>query len=343
MTEPKRRHLSDGAVEAMRADIASNRASGDVHKDIHIADNYVERALDEIAWLRWREGELELTISGKTFSDANDVRVAELEHSLADAMEQIEAIQGSNATHMAREAELEGESRDLQLKYEMALADGARHAKDDDLQAQLDRATKRTDELEEAALIALDRIAQVDTSLPLYVVAARNVLSHVLSDERRDEIITQIGILQAQLDRATSHAARTCLVCRGYAQAGPDDVKGEHHINCTHADRERELQSTIDGLKKPKPISSAPGNFTTVIIVHEGEFRLAYYSEANGAWLDQDPAMTYLSQPIEFWALPPLPDQSGEEPVPCDHCGVGPNQESDEDEQCPVCGKGDDR
>ena len=38
-----------------------------------------------------------------------EARVAELEHSLSDAMEQIEAIQGSNATHMARVAELESE------------------------------------------------------------------------------------------------------------------------------------------------------------------------------------------------------------------------------------------
>ncbi len=34
-------------------------------------------------------------------------RVVELEHSLSDAMEQIAAIQGSNAVHMGRAAELE--------------------------------------------------------------------------------------------------------------------------------------------------------------------------------------------------------------------------------------------
>ena len=170
MTEPKRRHLSDGAIAAMREDIASNRAGGQVH----VADDYVEKALDEIAWLRWRESELQLTISGKTFYDPTDVRVVELTGKalaydldqagiesrtaeavelvvlrarelelesrsndwavragaadreriksearvavlklrLADAMEQIEAIQGSNATHMASVAKLEGRLAD---------------------------------------------------------------------------------------------------------------------------------------------------------------------------------------------------------------------------------------
>ncbi len=51
----KQRHLSDGAVDSLRSDIASNRAGN--HE--RYSDDYVERALDEIAWFREREAELE--------------------------------------------------------------------------------------------------------------------------------------------------------------------------------------------------------------------------------------------------------------------------------------------
>lgn len=61
--------LSDGAIQALRADLAEAKAG----EPMTLAWGYVSKALDEIEWLRGRE--------------------AELEHSLADAMKQIEALQ----------------------------------------------------------------------------------------------------------------------------------------------------------------------------------------------------------------------------------------------------------
>ncbi len=57
-------------------------------------------------------------------------REAELDHSVADAMEQIEAIQGTSQVHIDRVADLGRELRILQLKYDSALADVARNASD---------------------------------------------------------------------------------------------------------------------------------------------------------------------------------------------------------------------
>lgn len=89
MTEPKIRRipcLSDGALQVLRADVLGAQ----IGMPMVLAWDHVYNALDEIARLRERE--------------------AEIEHSVADAMEQIEALQGSNATHMARVDELEGKA-----------------------------------------------------------------------------------------------------------------------------------------------------------------------------------------------------------------------------------------
>jgi hypothetical protein len=58
----KQVHLSDGAVEAIRTDLAHNRVAARSQK-VHISDEYVERALDEIAWLREREVKLQQALN----------------------------------------------------------------------------------------------------------------------------------------------------------------------------------------------------------------------------------------------------------------------------------------
>lgn len=105
--------LSDGAMAAIREDL----------KDMSPGEaKYIAKALEEIEWLRERERNLagkaiayDLDQAGIESRAAEAVelvelraKVAEFEHSIADAMEQIEAIQGSNATHMASVAKLEG-------------------------------------------------------------------------------------------------------------------------------------------------------------------------------------------------------------------------------------------
>ncbi len=133
--EPKQRHVSDGAMEAMRADIASNRA-GDCSEAVRIGDNYIERALDEIAWLRWREGELELAISGKTFFDPTDARVVELEDKcriaeyelaqqaivLEDVTGRADAADARAAEQRMRAEEAEGKFAALREDHAMLLA-----------------------------------------------------------------------------------------------------------------------------------------------------------------------------------------------------------------------------
>ena len=55
MTEPPQRHLSDGAIASLREDLAEAKDG----EPMVLAWGYVAKALDEIAWLRAREAELE--------------------------------------------------------------------------------------------------------------------------------------------------------------------------------------------------------------------------------------------------------------------------------------------
>ncbi len=59
-----------------------------------LAWNYVLKALEEIEWLRARELELQLTISGKTFCDPTDVRVVELEEENAQLRARLAFLDG---------------------------------------------------------------------------------------------------------------------------------------------------------------------------------------------------------------------------------------------------------
>lgn len=66
--------------------------------------------MDDLQYLREKGESMRAAMGDATFADALlrlVGRVEGLEHSLSDAMEQIEAIQGSNAVRMARVKELE--------------------------------------------------------------------------------------------------------------------------------------------------------------------------------------------------------------------------------------------
>ncbi len=75
--------------------------------------------------------------------------------------------------------------------------------------------------------------------------------------------------------------------------------------------------------------------------VTDGSY-LGGYERVSNYWhwryLDEESLVAGDSGQGYGWAAKPV-----EGLVPCDHCGVRPNQESDADEQCSMCGKGDDR
>ncbi len=75
--------------------------------------------------------------------------------------------------------------------------------------------------------------------------------------------------------------------------------------------------------------------------VTDGSY-LGGYERVSNFWcwryLDEETLVAGDSGQGYGWAAKPV-----EGLVPCDHCGVRPNQASDADEQCPVCGKGNDR
>ncbi len=75
--------------------------------------------------------------------------------------------------------------------------------------------------------------------------------------------------------------------------------------------------------------------------VTDGSF-LGGYQRVSNFWtwryLDEEFQLAGESGQGYGWKAEPV-----DEPEPCDHCGLLPNQQSDADEQCRVCGKGDDR
>ena len=75
--------------------------------------------MDDLQYLREKGESMRAAMGDATFADALlrlVDRVAGLDHSLSDAMEQIEAIQGSNAVHMARVKELEAKLEQVEVK-----------------------------------------------------------------------------------------------------------------------------------------------------------------------------------------------------------------------------------
>lgn len=109
-------------------------------------------------------------------------KCGELEHSLSDAMEQIEAIQGSSAVHMAKVAELE-EQRDLLQGQVSVLADGS-YVKSSDKERRILK--RLVAELEDK----LTRVAAQNTSYYVDLLSKCNIITE----------------LQTQLDRDLSRA-----------------------------------------------------------------------------------------------------------------------------------------
>ena len=100
----------DKAVRGMISEVASEQA-----QRARTAETRVAVLEDANKMLRGENMRLSVSVrttdddaaASRTKADDALARVSELEHSLADAMEQIAAIQGSNAVHMARVEALE--------------------------------------------------------------------------------------------------------------------------------------------------------------------------------------------------------------------------------------------
>jgi hypothetical protein len=67
-----------------------------------------------VSWMGYEKPDEAVVMDNSLVSRLQE-RVVELEHSLSDAMEQIAAIQGTNAVHMERVAELEGDVARLEV------------------------------------------------------------------------------------------------------------------------------------------------------------------------------------------------------------------------------------
>ncbi len=231
--------LSDGAIAALREDLLEAK----IGVPMVLAWDYVYKALDEIARLRAREVELQLTISGKTFYDPTDARVAKLETRL-------ESVKAKATDLLVAATEVSG--REIQrLKEEL-------------------RAAK------------------------IHLTA--------LSTEPFGLTPEQAADIKAYVAEQNAKMAKDCLVV------------GQFYRH-PHSDR---LLQVTDG--------SYLGGYKRV----SNWWRWSYFDEDFLPVGELDQGYGWSAKPVE-------------RPQVCDHCGVPANKESDRDEQCSVCGKGDDR